>query len=55
MRPINRAWLHTAIRSFYIGTKQHTNRGYEINSSPVTADAEDILLKAIKTLLEAKK
>ncbi len=40
---------------FYIGTKQaYEQGGYEINSSPVTADAEDILLKAIKTLLEAK-
>ena len=37
---------------FYIGTKEaYSQGGYEINTSPVTQDAEDILMKAIRKLL----
>lgn len=40
---------------FYIGTKEaYTQGGYEITSSPVTADAEDILMNAIRKLLDVK-
>ena len=39
---------------FYIGTKQaYQQGGYEIQSSPVTADAEEILMNAILKLLPA--
>ncbi|OFY00413.1 MAG: hypothetical protein A2W90_23480 [Bacteroidetes bacterium GWF2_42_66] len=38
---------------FYIGTKEaYSQGGYEIGASPVTADAEEILMEAIKKLLE---
>jgi len=37
---------------FYIGTKEaYSQGGYEIISSPVTQDAEDILMKVIRNLL----
>ncbi|WP_080905363.1 hypothetical protein [Parabacteroides sp. Marseille-P3160] len=37
---------------FYIGTKRaYSEGGYEIESSPVTADAEEYILNAIHTLL----
>lgn len=40
---------------FYIGTKEaYAQGGYEINSSPVTAGAEDILMNAMKKLLDVK-
>jgi len=39
---------------FYIGTKEaYSQGGYEINSSPVTQAAEDILMKAIHNLLKS--
>ncbi len=38
---------------FYIGTKEaYEQGGYEIKASPVTADAEEILMGAIRKLLE---
>ena len=41
---------------FYIGTKEaYEQGGYEIKASPVTGGAEDILMKAIKKLLEGNK
>ena len=37
---------------FYIGTKEaYQQGGYEIQSSPVTEEAEEILMNAIRTLL----
>jgi len=37
---------------FYIGAKEaYSQGGYEINSSPVTEDAEDVLMNAIRKLL----
>ncbi|MDX9880491.1 MAG: hypothetical protein RBS73_00400 [Prolixibacteraceae bacterium] len=41
---------------FYIGTKEaYEQGGYEIKASPVTGDVENILLSAIKKLLEVKQ
>lgn len=41
---------------FYIGTKEaYDQGGYEINSSPVTKEAENIIMKAIKKLLYVKE
>jgi hypothetical protein len=38
---------------FYIGTKEaYSQGGYEITSSPVTEEAEEILMTAIRKLLE---
>lgn len=41
---------------FYIGTKEaYDQGGYEINASPVTSDAESIIMMGIRELLDAKK
>jgi hypothetical protein len=43
---------YTDYGPFYIGTKEaYKQGGYEIQSSPVTAGAEEILMQAIKKLL----
>lgn len=41
---------------FYIGTKEaYSQGGYEIDASPVTSDAESIIMKGIRELLDAKE
>jgi hypothetical protein len=41
---------------FYIGTKEaYDQGGYEINASPVTSDAESIIMMGIRELLDAEK
>lgn len=41
---------------FYIGTKEaYAQGGYEINASPVTSDADSIIMMGIRELLDAKE